>query len=104
METIKEIKLSERFFSVFTDTSSLKLDYQDEPERYVIDISNMNLINAVKIAILTSTYCFINNFKKKLCWLVADEEIQHAISILRLRNIEGVVKTIEQRPCLEYAS
>ena len=104
METIKDIKLSEREFSVFTDTSSLKLNYQDEPDRYVIDITGMNLINAVKIAILTSTYCFINNFKKKLCWVVADDEIRRAISILRLRNVEGMVKAVEQKPCLEYVS
>lgn len=104
METVKEIKLSEDKFSVYTDTSSLKLDYQDEPDRYVIDISNMNLINATRIAILTSTYCFINNFKKKLCWIVADDEIRRAISILRLRNVEGIVKSFNKEYCLEYAS
>ena len=104
METIKDIRLSDNNFCVYTDSSSLKLNYQDEPERYVIDISNMNLITAVKIAILTSTYCFINNFKKKLCWIVADDEIRRAISILRLRNVEGMVKTINQEACLEYAS
>ena len=104
METIKDIKLSENEFSVFMDNSSLKLNYQDEPDRYVIDISNMNLINATRIAILTSTYCFINNFKKKLCWLVKDDEIRRAISILRLRNVEGMVKTSQYEPCLEYVS
>ena len=104
METIKDIKLSENHFNVYTDTSSLKLNYQNEPERYLIDISEMNLINAVKIAILTSTYCFINNFKKKLCWIVADDEIRRAISILRLRNVEGIVKSIKHEACLEYVS
>ncbi len=104
METIKDIKLSENEFSVFTDTSSLKLNYHDEPDRYVIDISNMNFINATRIAILTSTYCFINNFKKKLCWLVKDDEIRRAISILRLRNVEGMVKTAQYEHCLEYVS
>ena len=103
METIKDIKLSDNKFNVFTDTSSLKLNYQDEPERYIIDISEMNLISATKIAILASTYCFINNFKKKLCWIVKDEEIHRAISILRLRNIEGMVKPAYE-PCLEYVS
>ena len=104
METIKDIKLSDSKFSVITDNSSLKLDYQNEENRYVIDISNMNLINATRIAILTSTYCFINNFQKKLCWLVADNEIKNAISILRLRNIESMVKIAQETPCLEYAS
>ena len=103
METIKDIKLSENKFNVFTDTSSLKLDYNDEPERYVIDISEMNLISATRIAILISTYCFINNFKKRLCWLVKDDEIKRAISILRLRNVEGMVK-LSYAPSLEIAS
>ena len=92
MDTIKEIKLSENKFIVNTDKSSLKLNYTDENERYVIDISSMNLIKATKIAILASTYCFINNFEKKLCWIVADSEIKHAISILRLKNTEEIVK------------
>ena len=104
METIRNIELSERFFNIFTDTSSLKLNYQDKPDKYVIDISDMNLITATRIAILTSTYCFINNFKKKLCWIVKDDEIKHAISILRLRNIEGAVKAFEKEPAMEYAS
>ena len=104
METIKNIKLSERVFNVLTDKSSLKFNYQNEPDRYVIDISSMNLLCATRIAILASTYCFINNFKKKLCWLVADDEIRRAISILRLKNVEGIVKTLEQKPSLECAS
>ena len=104
METIKDIKLSDSKFSVYTDTSSLKLNYFDEPDRYVIDISNMNLINATRIAILTSTYCFINNFKKKLCWVVADDEIKRAISILRLGNVEGIVKPLQKDYDLEFAS
>ena len=104
MDTIKDIKLSESKFSVFTDTSSLNLDYKDEPERYIIDISDMNLIKATKIAILTSTYCFLNNFKKKLCWVVADDEIRRAISILRLRNVEGMTKPFASKHELEFAS
>jgi len=103
METVKNIELSERFFNVYTDTSSLKLNYQDKPDKYVIDISGMNLINATRIAILTSTYCFINNFRKKLCWVVKDDEIRRAISILRLRNVEGIVKAYKE-PAMEYAS
>ena len=104
METIKNIKLSEDTFSIFTDNSSLKLDYYDESDRYVIDISNMNLLSATRVAILASTYCFINNFKKKLCWLVNDDEIRHAISILRLRNSESKVKTFKKEVSMVYAS
>ena len=93
MDNIKKIKLSKNEFEIFLDNSSLKLNYILEPQKFVIDITNLSLIKAVQIAILTSTYCFINNFKKKLCWVVADEEIKRAISILRLTNIEQRIKT-----------
>lgn len=92
MNNIKQIKLSKSNFIVECDNSSLKLDYITQNGKYIIDISAMNLINATKIAILCSTYCFINNFKKKICWLVADEEIKKAINILRLKNIESIVQ------------
>ena len=92
MNNIKQIKLSKSNFIVECDNSSLKLDYITQNGKYIIDISTMNLINATKIAILCSTYCFINNFKKKICWLVADEEIKKAINILRLKNIESIVQ------------
>ena len=103
METIKDIRLSDDEFSILTDISSLKLNYFDTPDKYVIDISNMNFISATRLAILTSTYCFINNFPKKLCWVVKDDEIRRAISILRLKNTEGVVGTIKNA-LLEIAS
>ena len=96
MDTIKEIKLEKNVFCVLLENSSLKLNYKEENEKYVIDISDMNLINATRIAILASTYCFINNFRKKLCWLVADDEIGRAISILRLKNTEPRLKNFTQ--------
>ncbi len=100
MDSVKQIKLSKDDFIVISENSSLKLKYKIENDKYIVDISNLNLINAVKIAILTSTYCFIRDFKKKICWVVADEEIKKAISILRLKNIDQML--IEKR--LEMAS
>jgi len=97
MNNIKEIKLSEHDFIIESETSSLKLAYKDETDRYIIDISNMNLINATKTAIFASTFCFLKNFKKKLCWLVKDEETKRAISILRLRNVEQQIKENTQK-------
>ena len=91
MNIIKRIKLSKNSFIVEYDNSSLKLNYRTQDGKYIINISDMNLINATKIAILCSTYCFINNFQKKICWLVADEEIKKAINILRLQNIESSI-------------
>ncbi len=92
MNTITQIKLSKDDFLVNFDNSSLKLSYKNKPDKYLVDISHLNLINAVKIAILCSTYCFIKNFKKKICWIVKDEETLRAISILRLRNIEQIIQ------------
>ena len=91
MDNIKEIKLSKSDFIVNYDNASLKFAYETKGDKYIIDITSLNLIKATKIAILTSTYCFINNFKKKLCWVVADEQTRRAISILRLSNIEQCI-------------
>ena len=88
MNNIKQIRLSKDKFIIDLETTSLKLNYKQIENKYLIDISSLNLISATKYAILCSTYCFINNFKKKLCWLVADEEIKKAVSILRLQNTE----------------
>ncbi len=91
MDIIKEIQLSKNDFIIVLESASLKLPYKTMQDKYVIDISSLNLIDATKYAILCSTYCFIKNFKKKICWLVADEEIKRAISILRLKNTEQKV-------------
>lgn len=98
MNQIKQIKLSQNEFIVETDGTSLKLPYRNHEKKYIIDISKMNLINATKIAILCSTYCFINGFKKKICWLVKDEETRRAIGILRLKNMEqAVAQSLDDR-------
>ena len=64
-----------------------------EKQRYIIDISHLDILKATRTAILTSTFCFINHFGKKLCWLVKDEEIKRAISVLKLQNVEQIVYT-----------
>ena len=102
MNEIKQIRLSKTDFMIDLEDSSLKLNYKNAIDKYVVDISNMNLIKATKVAILCSTYCFIKNFKKKICWIVADEEIKRAISILRLRNIEQIL--INEQESLVMAS
>lgn len=92
MNTIKEIKMSKDDFIVNSDNSSLKFKYTKDKERFIIDISHLNLISSIKLAILCSTYCFIKDFKRKLCWVVSDTEVYRAISILRLNNTEQMVK------------
>ena len=92
MNNIKDIKLTKNSFIVDMQDSSLNLKCDEQEERYIIDISAMNLINATRTAIFCSTFCFLKNFKKKLCWLVKDEETKRAISILRLKNVEQIIK------------
>lgn len=104
MNNIKNIRLSENEFIIESETSSLKLNYKNDTDKYIIDISNMNLINATKTAIFASTFCFIKNFKKKLCWLVKDEETKRAISILRLKNVEQEIKEKIQKERIVLAS
>lgn len=97
MNNIRRIELSDDNFIIHHDETSLKLTYKDSPEKYIVDISNMNLLKATRVAILCSTYCFINNFKKKIQWVVSDFETQKAISILRLRNIEAIVQKAKEK-------
>ena len=92
MNTIKNIKFSNDKFVVETEKTSLNLNCSEQEDKYIIDISDMNLISATKTAIFCSTFCFIKNFKKRLCWLVKDEETKRAISILRLKNVEQQIK------------
>lgn len=104
MNTIKQIKLSKDKLTVFCDDSSLKLNYKTTPDKYIVDISTLNLINATKLAILCSTYCFIKNFKKKICWIVADEQIKRAIGVLRLSNIEQCLVNNSKNKRMELVS
>ncbi len=103
MNTIKQITLSQKRFIIESEESSLKLKYTQDDERYIIDISSMNLFEATKTAILCSTYCFLHNFEKKLCWLVKDEATRKAISILRLRNMEQFVKDAQIQKSAVFA-
>lgn len=104
MDIIKRIKLSKDDFIVESDNSSLKLKYEIKDGKYVVDITKLNLIKATKLAILCSTYCFIRNFQKKICWLVKDEEIKDAISILRLKNIEQIAPIYKKTERFELVS
>ena len=87
MNSIKEIKFSQKNIVITSEKNFLNFPLKIQKNEYQIDISNLNLIEAVRIAILCSTFCFINNVQKKLHWIVKDEEIKRAISILRLSNI-----------------
>ena len=104
MNNIKNIQVTNKEFIVNLEQSSLKLNCKEEANSFVVDISHMNLIEATKTAIFASTYCFINNFSKNICWVVADEETKNAISILRLKNVEQIVKDKTQEERIALAS
>lgn len=91
MNTIKNIKSSIDSFVIEYENSSLNLKSYFDCENIYVDISNLNLINSIKTAILTSTYCFLNDFHKNICWLVKDIEIKKSISILCLKNTKCMV-------------
>lgn len=57
-----------------------------------IDISNLNLINASRIALLSSVNIFTKYPNKKICWIIKDEETKKNISILKLKNMQLKVK------------
>ena len=104
MNNIKNIQVINNKFIVDLEKSSLKLNCTEETNSFVIDISHMSLIEATKTAIFCSTYCFIKNFPKNLCWQVADEEIKSAISILRLKNVEQIIKNKTKEGRIALAS
>ena len=86
MNTIKNINHFNNKFTINFEDSSLNLKAFEDKINIYLDITSLNLIKAVKVAILTSTYCFLNEFEKNICWLVNDLEIKKAISILCLKN------------------
>ena len=51
MNTIKNIKLSNNKFVVEMEKTSLNLKCSEQEDKYIIDISDMNLISATKTAI-----------------------------------------------------
>ena len=113
MNSIKQITLSQNDFIVEYDNSSLKLNCKNDTKKILIDISHLNLISALKVSITCSTYCFIKNFGKKLCWIVKDEEIKminEKLDYYMLKasdeesDVEDVLKLIKRLDELEPIS
>ncbi len=104
MNDIKNINITKSHFIINAGENPLKLNYKSTQDKFIIDISSMNLLKATKVAIMCSTYCFIKDFKKKLCWIVQDDEIRNAISVLRLRNIEQITVEQSKEICTELVS
>ena len=61
-------------------------------EKINVDISNLNLIDASRMALLSSARFFAKYPDKKICWSVKDEETKRTISNLMLKNMELEIK------------
>ncbi len=63
-----------------------------QEQKAVVDISNLNLLDAARTAILCSTKFFSKYPERKICWSVKDEETKKLISALMLKNMELEIK------------
>ena len=61
-----------------------------------IDISGLNLIDAMKVCILSSTYHFAKYNDGKIKWFVKDENTKKQIEMLNLDNIEISIKYVKK--------
>ena len=57
-----------------------------------IDISGLNLIDAMKVCVLASTFHYAKYCNGKVKWFVKDESIKEQITMLKLDNVEIEVK------------
>lgn len=66
-----------------------------------VDISDLNLIDASKTALLCSVRFFAKYPDKKIRWSVKDEETRKTISNLKLRNMElEIIDTVAENRIL----
>ncbi len=96
MNPIISIENKKNIFKINYQNSSLELKSFSDEKSIFIDITGFNLIKAIQVAILTSTFCFLNEFKQNICWLVEDIEIKKAISILCLKNTRCLMQDREK--------
>lgn len=64
---------------------------------FVVDISGLNMIDAVKVCVLCSTYHFVkysgsDGGEGKIKWFVKDDMVKSQIHLLKLDNAEVDVK------------
>lgn len=57
-----------------------------------IDASGLNMIDAIKVCVLSSTFHFAKYCTGKITWYVRDENIREQIELLRLDNTDVQVK------------
>lgn len=57
-----------------------------------IDISGLNMIDAIKVCVLSSTFHYAKYCGGQIKWFVKDENIKEQIELLRLDNTEVEIK------------
>ena len=57
-----------------------------------IDISGLNVIDALKVCVLSSTFHYAKYCTGKVEWIVKEEKIKEQIQLLKLDNVEIEVK------------
>lgn len=57
-----------------------------------IDISGLNMIDALKVCVLSSTFHFAKYANGKIKWFVKDERTKEQIELLKLDNVEIEIK------------
>ncbi len=61
-----------------------------------IDVSGLNMIDAIKVCVLSSTYHFAKYCGGKIKWFVKDNITKNQIEQLRLDNTEVEIKKIRK--------
>lgn len=79
--------------SIFEAINEAK-DYisRNECRLLSIDISGLNMIDAMKVCVLASTFHYAKYCGGRIKWFVRDENIKNQIEMLRLDNTEVDVK------------
>lgn len=57
-----------------------------------IDISGLNVIDALKVCVLASTFHFAKYCTGRIKWFVKDRQIKDQIELLKLDNVEIEIK------------
>lgn len=61
-----------------------------------IDISGLNLIDALKVCVLSSTFHYAKYCNGRIKWVVRDNRIKEQIELLKLDNVDIEVKHIRR--------
>lgn len=61
-----------------------------------VDISGLNLIDAIKVCVLSTTFHYTKYCNGKIKWLVKDTTIKEQIELLKLDNAQIVIKQPRQ--------